>query len=1752
MTKQQDFLDQLFGSGAKTRKIGEPLRRAKLPSILDEEEDGGIDFVSDAERFKTDFGVAFSSTRRTPERNAKVGGTENSYHLKGEAADIPTAGMDRATRQKVKEHWSSLGSYDVIDEGDHIHVEPKPGVKSKTRYGEGGEGGGGSTGTPVKNKQQEFLDKLFDPNAPKPKPDFSNVRGTPKTPAKKDDKGFIVETAESVANWVKGQYGPTKDAPLGSVVPRVLREPIAKKASQVLDHVSNRFLTDIGKIGPEDPRYSPTIGTSPTLETYKARDPFIGERRIKDRAEARAKAEELAKTLPPGFWKNLKNPVDLILSDSLPANFLEWTANSYERGYDRLVEAKKVQMQENVAAHPEQYPAVSVQAAREAINARKAKQGRGVGDAWKDLKQAASEDPGRFGAELVNALMADPEMIFAPVGIGIKPIKTAQTLRGAAAATNATRVASVANRAARIADNITDAGVTGAGLNTAIEAAHAGSEGKDFTRQDATTAAVTGGAFSAIFGAFVKGKTARDNLRSGNVTQETFEQALRDVAQEDLVVDDILGQKNPIDRTVKHRIEEMAGVKFESDADLKAYLQTQRKEWKDLFKERDLNGQYQAALADERISRRQTLLEEQEARSARESAEGVKAKEIEQAYDETFAARMSRFNDDYEKAAAQRDSMADASIHQQAVAENNLREMQARLDQEDVMSAALEGDIPAVRNAMLRVAQRDAKLRVPKWQRGEVDPRIIARLGIGSLFAGTAYAVADEENKPGAALAAGLAGLIIPGAGGNVLRRMNQAGAITEDGMITGLFKGRDPAKQVEVDTALINRAKQGDQKALNELFHDNYLDIVRFANRKLKGVAGQIGMDGEDVANEVFAKAFAKIDKYESRVPYNAYLKKLAKDEVVDVFRRITAEKRGVDFASESMFNKFDSNDKTPALAGQEDGGYRSAIRGDVESASVGFDSPEFELEFMDATKRLKNIVDGLPEKQKQAFTMLNIDNLSMEEAAKAMGESYENVRQLSSRAENKITEMLEKGYGARKVEKPAAPTAPTGEFVKRGRGRPRKQTGEINQDLMKVLGPAAVGALLGAYLVDNKDAEGQVRTDPNAPSKIIGAIAGAGTGILLFGGARARASASRGAEYLYGASSTTILNKSPAIHKRILSTENAILTNTHKNLEQVDPFLVKLNKLPKEGADVLARALMTGRSDVINKILGAFNDPELTSSYKAVRATLDSLGDKLVHLKRFSKGNIEYFPRVVKDKEGLFEAIGKQEAQTIKGILEQANQASFKKNGRPLSELEESAIITQHLFTDKRSVQPGFTKNRGIEEITPKLQKYYAKPAESLHSYIRAAVQDIEGAKFFGDAARNMKRNGNEYLDVDTSVKNLLHDEIVSGKLSDEDARIVSDVLRARFKEGMRAENDTIRNIKNIGNIGLLGNFWSAATQLGDVPIQIYTQGLRPTMESIIRQVTGKKLVDMKDFGLADHISEEFAGQLRTSRWVNKVFKGTLFAGIDRFGKNTALNAAVIKAKNLAQTDSGQLKLANKYKEAYGDDFPQLISDLKAGKITDLTRDYAFMELSRTQPISRIEMPQAYLKNPNLRSYLWLKSFTMKQIDLVRREAFNEIKKGDAKSIARGVKNLTELSIVLGIAGTGTDVVKDFLHNGVAALVGGEQKEIDVKRGDLFMNIFKTYGFSQYTLDKALGVSREEARERMAAGDKYARPTKATPLDALVDGFVKPAFVDTIDSLFKGDQQKAVRLLVPGFGPYLAEQMRRAKEVEDGVGDE
>lgn len=75
-------------------------------------------------------GGQVTSRTRTAARNAEVGGVGDSYHLTGQARDaIPPRGMN--TAQYAATLKQNLPGWDVIDEGDHVHIEPGPAMGAR-------------------------------------------------------------------------------------------------------------------------------------------------------------------------------------------------------------------------------------------------------------------------------------------------------------------------------------------------------------------------------------------------------------------------------------------------------------------------------------------------------------------------------------------------------------------------------------------------------------------------------------------------------------------------------------------------------------------------------------------------------------------------------------------------------------------------------------------------------------------------------------------------------------------------------------------------------------------------------------------------------------------------------------------------------------------------------------------------------------------------------------------------------------------------------------------------------------------------------------------------------------------------------------------------------------------------------------------------------------------------------------------------------------------------------------------------------------------------------------------------------------------------------------------------------------------------------------------------------------------------------------------------------------------------------------
>lgn len=94
-------------------------------------------------------GVQVTSGTRTPERNKEVGGVDNSYHVRGQAADVVPQSPQQA--QQIRQ-WAAQNGMEVFDYKDgHLHIEPAPGATNRplppiSQWGAGDERGPAQSG----------------------------------------------------------------------------------------------------------------------------------------------------------------------------------------------------------------------------------------------------------------------------------------------------------------------------------------------------------------------------------------------------------------------------------------------------------------------------------------------------------------------------------------------------------------------------------------------------------------------------------------------------------------------------------------------------------------------------------------------------------------------------------------------------------------------------------------------------------------------------------------------------------------------------------------------------------------------------------------------------------------------------------------------------------------------------------------------------------------------------------------------------------------------------------------------------------------------------------------------------------------------------------------------------------------------------------------------------------------------------------------------------------------------------------------------------------------------------------------------------------------------------------------------------------------------------------------------------------------------------------------------------------------------
>jgi len=167
-------------------------------------------------------------------------------------------------------------------------------------------------------------------------------------------------------------------------------------------------------------------------------------------------------------------------------------------------------------------------------------------------------------------------------------------------------------------------------------------------------------------------------------------------------------------------------------------------------------------------------------------------------------------------------------------------------------------------------------------------------------------------------------------------------------------------------DARLLREAQQGNVEAFGVLYERYVQAVYRFLYAHLNNY-----LDAEDITSEVFLRAWRSLSRYRERgVPFLAYLLRIARNALVDFYRRSGS-------ASQASL-ALDEVDRLPAPNAELAEGMANRI----------------------AHQELRSLLRQLPQDYQMVLVLRFLNALSPEETAQVLGRSASAVRVLQHRA--------------------------------------------------------------------------------------------------------------------------------------------------------------------------------------------------------------------------------------------------------------------------------------------------------------------------------------------------------------------------------------------------------------------------------------------------------------------------------------------------------------------------------------------------------------------------------------------------------------------------------------------------------------------------------------------------------------------------------------------------------------------------------
>ena len=415
------------------------------------------------------------------------------------------------------------------------------------------------------------------------------------------------------------------------------------------------------------------------------------------------------------------------------------------------------------------------------------------------------------------------------------------------------------------------------------------------------------------------------------------------------------------------------------------------------------------------------------------------------------------------------------------------------------------------------------------------------------------------------------------------------------------------------------------------------------------------------------------------------------------------------------------------------------------------------------------------------------------------------------------------------------------------------------------------------------------------------------------------------------------------------------------------------------------------------------------------------------------------QFFGRLNKDQGDLFKKLRNKYRQLKK--LKETDSHNIKKN--EIIKLETKKKIQEITLNNLKKIKD---KTKEQEDVINKLEKQIKYLDSSINFYNKIKADTVKNMR-----NREIEKEINELrdkLDIDNILENSIANYVNSiDHINSKDATLLKNTILYVLNPATTSGFSSFISNSSYG-IALTG-FINTIRQFKDLATTFYKNGFFNTINS-------RKNVDVKDLGLDGNLND----MLGSKGIINRIFKITLFEKVDLFAKSTFLNSAFKKTKKLLLNND--INTIKDIELIFGKDSGQVKEDIKNNNITLDVKSYLLIKLSETQPIFMSSRALSYLKNGNTRFFYSLKTFTLKQLSLYKKDVYDKIVKGKTNNERiEGLKNLITLQFYTMLVGLPVDLLTSFDDD--------DWLEPEMIKDSVLDNILYLNIINRYVIDRA-----------------------------------------------------------------------------------